>query len=54
MGNTMTAARTAFALAAALACAFIGPVQGAEKLRVGKAVPEAFSFVPLKVAAVTG
>jgi len=42
------------ALAAALAWAAVAglsaaPAQAAEKLRVGKAVPEAFSFVPLDV-----
>jgi ABC-type nitrate/sulfonate/bicarbonate transport system substrate-binding protein len=45
----MKAIHTAIALAAVLACTFIAPVQAAEKLRVGKAVPEAFSFVPLDV-----
>jgi ABC-type nitrate/sulfonate/bicarbonate transport system substrate-binding protein len=37
----------AFALAASLLV--LSPVSAAEKLRVGKAVPEAFSFVPLDV-----
>ncbi len=45
--------RTSFGyllLAAALACAFaIAPADAEETLRVGKAVPEAFSFVPLDV-----
>jgi NitT/TauT family transport system substrate-binding protein len=35
--------------AAALALLIASPVGAAEKLRVGKAVPEAFSFVPLDV-----
>jgi ABC-type nitrate/sulfonate/bicarbonate transport system substrate-binding protein len=44
--------RTAFTLTAALALAVFGglpPAGAAEKLRVGKAVPEAFSFVPLDI-----
>src|SRR5712691_11946523 len=49
----MTAIRSV-ALAAALTLAVIqaplaSPANAAEKLRVGKAVPEAFSFVPLDV-----
>src|SRR5262245_1197809 len=39
--------RTAMALA--LAALFMSPAGAAEKLRVGKAVPEAFSFVPLDI-----
>jgi ABC-type nitrate/sulfonate/bicarbonate transport system substrate-binding protein len=35
--------------AAAVALLLVGPAGAAEKLRVGKAVPEAFSFVPLDV-----
>ncbi|HLH91533.1 MAG TPA: ABC transporter substrate-binding protein [Xanthobacteraceae bacterium] len=34
---------------ALLALAFAAPANAAEKLRVGKAVPEAFSFVPLDI-----
>jgi NitT/TauT family transport system substrate-binding protein len=42
--------RTTLLLAAALAFAFASPhAQAAQTLRVGKAVPEAFSFVPLDV-----
>jgi ABC-type nitrate/sulfonate/bicarbonate transport system substrate-binding protein len=42
--------RTATLFAAALACAFfVAHAQAAETLRVGKAVPQAFSFVPLDV-----
>src|SRR5258708_8669222 len=42
--------RTITLLAAALAGALIcAPAQGAEPLRVGKAVPEAFSFTPLDI-----
>src|SRR6202140_5632664 len=42
--------RTATLLAAALAGALIAaPAQAIETLRVGKAVPEAFSFVPLDI-----
>src|ERR1700686_3524358 len=42
--------RTATLLAAALAGALIAaPAQAIEKLRVGKAVPEAFSFTPLDI-----
>ena len=42
--------RTITLLIAALAGVFIGaPAQAAETLRVGKAVPEAFSFTPLDV-----
>jgi NitT/TauT family transport system substrate-binding protein len=44
------ATRLAFALACSLAaCAAQSAAWAAEKLRVGKAVPEAFSFVPLDV-----
>ena len=35
--------------AAAVALLLAAPAGAAEKLRVGKAVPEAFSFVPLDV-----
>jgi len=43
--------RTRCFVAAALACAFAisPPVHAAETLRVGKAVPQAFSFVPLDI-----
>jgi len=41
-------------LGLALACAWAMPAQAAEKLNVGKAVPEAFSFVPLDVGIRTG
>jgi NitT/TauT family transport system substrate-binding protein len=46
--------RMALALTASLALAALGgvfspPASAAEKLRVGKAVPEAFSFVPLDI-----
>jgi NitT/TauT family transport system substrate-binding protein len=46
----MTVNRTISFLAIAFACAFAAaPVQAAETLRVGKAVAEAFSFVPLDI-----
>jgi ABC-type nitrate/sulfonate/bicarbonate transport system substrate-binding protein len=45
----MKAIRIPFVLAATLACALVTSAQAAEKLRVGKAVPEAFSFVPLDI-----
>ena len=44
----MTAITRAFGLVAALAV-LAAPVQALEKLRVGKAVPEAFSFAPLEI-----
>src|SRR6202042_2149233 len=46
----MTVNRTISFLATALACALAAaPARAAETLRVGKAVAEAFSFVPLDV-----
>ena len=42
------------ALALASACLSAAPSAAAEKVRVGKAVPEAFSFVPLDVGMRTG
>jgi len=42
------------ALALLLAAAFAAPSAAAELLRVGKSVPEAFSFVPLDVGIETG
>ena len=42
-----------FALAVALAM-LAGPASAAEKLRVGKAVPEAFSFTPVEVGIRSG
>jgi NitT/TauT family transport system substrate-binding protein len=45
-----TVNRTILFFAAALACVLsVGHAQAAEALRVGKAVPQAFSFVPLDV-----
>ena len=44
----MKAITRAFGLAAALTLLAM-PAQALEKLRVGKAVPEAFSFAPLEI-----
>jgi ABC-type nitrate/sulfonate/bicarbonate transport system substrate-binding protein len=45
----MTIMRKSLALGVLLALHVVTPSSAAEKLRVGKAVPEAFSFVPLDV-----
>ena len=49
----MTSLSRALGIAAALAI-FAMPAQALEKLRVGKAVPEAFSFTPLDIGIKTG
>jgi len=50
-----TIARKSIGLAAALALALLAtPAQSAEKLRVGKAVPQAFSFTPIEIGIRTG
>src|SRR5262245_9955733 len=47
--------RKSFAIAATLALSIlVSPAQSAVKLRVGKAVPEAFSFTPVDIGARTG
>jgi NitT/TauT family transport system substrate-binding protein len=46
----MSFVRTTSLLAAAFVCAFFAtPIQAGEALRVGKAVPESFAFVPLDI-----
>jgi ABC-type nitrate/sulfonate/bicarbonate transport system substrate-binding protein len=45
--------RTALCIAAALVVV-LAPAQAAEKLRVGKAVPQAFSFTPIEIGMRTG
>jgi ABC-type nitrate/sulfonate/bicarbonate transport system substrate-binding protein len=49
----MTSKWTPLALAAALALS-AAPAQAAEKLRVGKSVPQAFSFTPIEIGIETG
>ncbi len=49
--------RTVLGIAAGLAtaiCLLSAPASAADKLRVGKAVPEAFSFVPVDIGIRTG
>ena len=46
----MSSVRTTSLLAATFVCAFfVAPAQAGETLRVGKAVPESFAFVPLDI-----